>query len=127
MSKPKPRLDESDGKLIFLDSDDEEDELEEENEEDEDEEDYWDTKPKIKEVENMEDEPFSYSWRLMRLAAIKLAKAELKRIACIAGIEMAGKIYLFDVYYTFVFLSWEASKNWILRKILRTLPHEPIS
>jgi len=45
----------------------------------------------VEEVENKEAEPFSYSWRLMRLAAIKLAKAELKRMASIAGIEMSGK------------------------------------
>jgi hypothetical protein len=93
MSKPKPRSDESDGRFIFLDSDDEEDELEEKEEEDEDE-DYWDTKSssKLKQTENNEDDPFSYSWRLMRLAAVKLAKAELKRIVSIAGIEMSGMI-----------------------------------
>jgi len=92
MSKPKPRSDESDGKLIFLDSDDEEEDVNE-AEEEEDDEDYWDTKSasKIKPTENKEDEPFSYSWRLMRLAAVKLAKAELKRIVNIAGIEMSGK------------------------------------
>ena len=93
MSKPKPRSDESDGKLIFLDSDDEEEDINE-AEEDEDDEDYWETKPsaKLKQTENKEDEPFSYSWRLMRLAAVKLAKAELKRIVNIAGIEMSGNI-----------------------------------
>ena len=91
VSSAKPRTDECDGKLIFYEDEDEEELEEDEEEEEENDDDIWDTKAKPPKPENKEDDPFSYSWRLMRLAAVKLAKLELQRLVGIAGIEMAGK------------------------------------
>jgi len=93
MGKPKPRMDGEtvDGHVATIDSEDEE-ELEEEMEDEEEEDDGMGWEPKMKTNTNDTrihegDDPFSYSWRLMRLAAVKLARKELERIGDIAGID----------------------------------------
>lgn len=80
--------------VTFADSDEEEEELEDEAEEDEEEDDGMGWEPKVKNntkdtrIAEAED-PFSYSWRLMRLSTVKLARKELERIVEIAGIDAA--------------------------------------
>ncbi|ODM97221.1 DmX-like protein 2 [Orchesella cincta] len=96
LGKPnKPRLDSEtlDGHVTAVDSEDEED-IEEEVEDEEEEDDGMGWEPKMKTNTNTTrinegEDPFSYSWRLMRLAAVKLARKELERIVEIAGIDAA--------------------------------------
>lgn len=81
-------------KITFADSEDEEEELEDDLEDDEEEDDGmgWEPKTKKSTTDTRQaegEDPFSYSWRLMRLAAVKLARKELERIVEIAGIDAA--------------------------------------
>lgn len=78
--------------VTFADSDDEEEELEDQMEDEDEEDDGMGWEPKVKNntkdtrIAEAED-PFSYSWRLMRLSAVKLARKELERCVEIAGID----------------------------------------
>lgn len=140
MGKPKPRLDEHDGGLVFPDSDEEEEEEDHSDDEDEDDGFAWDAKPKEKKPENMQNEPFSYAWRLMRLAAVKLAKNELKRIVAIAGIDFSelshispyldGVIRVFTVWQKRLFKELEsvspAPLNFLSNSAVESLAGPPI-
>lgn len=144
ISKPEPRLDEDDGKLIFLDTDDEEEDLEEDvDDEEEDYDDFWGKEKTTKPEDDTlnQDDPFSYSWRLMRLAMVKLAKNELSRIVTIAGIDstelshvspfLDGVIRIFTVWQDRLFKELEAVSpapyNFLKNSTVENLSGPPIN
>ncbi|OXA37046.1 DmX-like protein 2 [Folsomia candida] len=140
MGKPKPRSDEHDGKLVFPDSEDEDEDEEHEEEEEEDDGFGWEPKNQEMKPENLQDDPFSYAWRLMRLAAVKLAKNELKRIVGIAGIDfnelshispyLDGLIRVFTVWQERLFREVEgvspAPMNFLPNTVVESLAGPPI-